>query len=66
MKLYKQNKKKWISKQDFKRYAGSGSDTALLKPISNYVNLSEYNPAILHEFRTKDKKQWMSEQSFLS
>ena len=55
---YKESKKKWITKKGFIVYGGK--NCARYETIDNYVGKDPSEPPALHNFRTIDKKKWLS------
>ena len=63
-KKYRENKKKWISKNNFNVYVGKAT-TNRSYIIKNYVQMTPSQPPVLYSFRPIHKDKWISKKGFI-
>lgn len=61
---YRENKKRWINKQNFNVFVGKATSNKAYM-IKNYVQMTPSIPPVLHSFRPIHKEKWISKKGFM-
>ena len=61
---YRENKKRWINKQNFNVFVGKATSNKAYM-IKNYVQMTHSITPVLHSFRPIQKDKWMSKKRFM-
>ena len=65
---YIENKKYWMTNEDFKRYFGKKIENDKIKEMAmneKYVRDKYSEPMLMFNFRNTDKNKWISKKNFI-